>query len=523
MHDKADNSAEVLHMFRRQLPPETHGKQAMLKADSWRDRWRAGSVTDSSAKGGYPPRPLKQWNSSKKTINTFPLRKPRSVASGPLAATIQNLAKVSGQIINVLSCAVAPQWAEKSFLVHFKVLSSSKASFLMGESGKETATTSGERKPDEVPETPFMHSITMISVKKLKYTSGNGQVASALGLNPSATGREADTDVSFEIEPLRSLDHDLSNEFRSAAILEPADESTLVEILVQEEHVRKLGEEKGTRGDLSVTDIIHDDIRKAFARHSLVLRAIRAAKPEDKKPGYLGKDPRVSSFSSPKKKLLVLDIDQTLVFHEEEVCLNAVAVTALLEGNGRPHFVYGRQPNREFVWLRPHLPDFLAKCSNMFDVVAFSAAKINHVKLMQKCIDPSRKYIKHYFTRIYTTTCTFERSSGKAVTFEYLKDLTFLLDHKGQQNLVIIDDSLPAIALHLENAVPIPVFCGKQDDNELQKLLPFLEFLATVPDVTEPIRARYGSLWQHLFEPGIEDSDTSADVEDLLESLLDDF
>eukprot|EP00884_Botryococcus_braunii_P013321 jgi/Botrbrau1/21990/Bobra.0024s0007.1 len=357
----------------------------------------------------------------------------------------------------------------------------------MAEPGKKSATTSGDQKPDEAE--------------------------SALGLNPSATGREAGTDVSFEIEPLRSLDHDISEPFSFTATLEPADESTLVgEILVQDEHVQKLREAKGTAGNLSVTDTVHDDIRKAFATCSQSLRAIRAAKPDDKKPGYLGRDPQVSLFSSPSKKLLVLDIDGTLAFHEKETRLDAVTVTALLEGNGKPHFVFGRHPTREFVWLRPHLPDFLEKCSSMFDVVTFSAAEPWHVKLMQTCIDPSWKYIKHYFTRTYTTNYTFKRN------------LTFLLDHKGQQNLVIIDDNVIAIALHLENAIPIPAFFGKQDDHELQKLLPFLEDLATVPDVTAPIRARYGPLWDHLLEPEREGSGISAEVkQSSLEALPEDI
>eukprot|EP00884_Botryococcus_braunii_P013323 jgi/Botrbrau1/21992/Bobra.0024s0009.1 len=364
----------------------------------------------------------------------------------------------------------------------------------MAEPVKETPTTSGEQNPDEG--------------------------VSALGLNPSAAGRDAGTDVSFEVEPLPSLEHDLSEQFASAATLEPADKSTLErEIPIQEEHVQKLLEEKGTAGNLSVTDIIHDDVRKKFARCSLTLRAIRAAKPEDKKPGYLGRDPCVSLFSSPSKKLLVLDIDRTLAFYAKETCLNAVAVTALLEG--KPNFVYARQPNREFVWLLPHLPEFLEKCNSMYDVVVFSSAKQVHVKRMLRRIDPSRKYIKHYFTHEYTTKCSFEKRPGKVEMIDYLKDLKFLLDHKGQQNLVVIDDSITATALHFENAIPIPAFCGKQDDHELQKLLPFLEDLAAVPDVTAPIRARYGSLWQHLLEPERRGSDISAQVKHLsLEALL---
>lgn len=272
------------------------------------------------------------------------------------------------------------------------------------------------------------------------------------------------------------------------------------QISVQVQPVDSLGEERGSCGDIDETIIVHDDVRKAFATYALDIKAIRATRTEDKKFGYLGRDPKFQLFSSPNKKLLVLDIDRTLAFYAEEVQFDAVEWSKMLQQNGEPQFVLGRQPTRRCVWLRPYLKEFLVKCHCIYDLIVFSASSVQHVMIMQPFIDPAREYIKRYFTKKYTTQCKVEKVQGVVQWATGLKDMTFLLETKGQQNVVIIDDNITAIALHLENAIPVPEFLGDQEDSELRKVLPFLELLAMVPDATVPIRDRYGFLWEHLVQ-----------------------
>jgi NLI interacting factor-like phosphatase len=266
-------------------------------------------------------------------------------------------------------------------------------------------------------------------------------------------------------------------------------------------HMHKDTSGQGTPGGLNTMDGIHDDVKKAFEAHASLIRALRTCK--WKEPGKSDMALRSQGSSSPSKKLLVLDIDGTLLFSANEDSIEAQ--TADEKRFGRPHYILpqrSRTRKRRFVWLRPDLFNFLKKCDSLYDVIVFSAAHPAYVQNMVKCIDPAIEYIKHCYTKDHMTSLLVKLIPNSPARYYQVKDLSFLFKARREEDVVLIDDRVAGAALQLENLIPIAEFRGSRSDNELSKLLPFLEDIAIVPDVRDPICKRYGDLWKDLRQPG---------------------
>ena len=73
----------------------------------------------------------------------------------------------------------------------------------------------------------------------------------------------------------------------------------------------------------------------------------------------------------------------------------------------------------------------------------------------------------------------------------YIKDLDIVLDRE-KEKMIIVDNSIISFAFDLDNGVPINSFYGVEpDDRELLFLYSYLEEIAEVPDVREPIKKSF--------------------------------
>ncbi|CAD8063290.1 unnamed protein product [Paramecium sonneborni] len=150
-------------------------------------------------------------------------------------------------------------------------------------------------------------------------------------------------------------------------------------------------------------------------------------------------DKRIVKLKKQKyEKVVVLDLDETLIYHKHNK-----------------------------TQVRPFCHEFLLRLSRICTLILFTAAKKEHAINMLKIIDPNKKFFK--------AICTSEHMVGN------VKDLRiFQTDLK---DILIVENSPKKFIAQINNGIPILPFEGQQTDNQLELLLSFLEIVLLVDDV----------------------------------------
>ena len=123
---------------------------------------------------------------------------------------------------------------------------------------------------------------------------------------------------------------------------------------------------------------------------------------------------------------------------------------------------------------RPFVDEFIAAVGKKFEVVFFCSANEEYANKVLDVLDPKRIAA----ARLFKDSCDEEQGM-------YTKNLARL--GRDLRRTVIIDNTPFAYKHFPRNAIPIKSFFNDQDDTDLRDLLPLLETLARVKDVTAVI------------------------------------
>jgi len=167
---------------------------------------------------------------------------------------------------------------------------------------------------------------------------------------------------------------------------------------------------------------------------------------------------------------LALDLDETLVH-----C--SVEPLPKYDLSFSVHF--GGAEYRVYVRLRPHLYTFLRTVREWFEVIIFTASQRVYAEKLLDILEREERFTHH---RLFRDACV-------CVQGNYLKDLTVL--GRPLSSTCIVDNSVQAFGYQLGNGIPCSSFFDDEDDQELLKLLPFLNHLRECADVRPTLKQTF--------------------------------
>ena len=169
-----------------------------------------------------------------------------------------------------------------------------------------------------------------------------------------------------------------------------------------------------------------------------------------------------------KKKLLLIDLDETLVHSEFRNKDNYKALD-LFTKNSKCHsktFSYSDENYIYYidVFFRPHLKNFLKEVSKYFDLAIFTAAMKCYADIIIDYIDPKNEFFQF---RLYRDACIPLQQRL------YIKDLRIIKDYD-PMNVILMDNSLYSFMNQPSNGMLVNSFYTNHKDTQLISAKNFL-------------------------------------------------
>jgi RNA polymerase II subunit A small phosphatase-like protein len=164
------------------------------------------------------------------------------------------------------------------------------------------------------------------------------------------------------------------------------------------------------------------------------------------------------------KKLLILDLDETLIHTTQEDL--------------------GRDPDFktdwDMVYKRPYLDAFLTYCFKYFNVAIWTSAGELYTESIVKSLIAIHG-IPDFVWSYERCTLFFEPITSKTII---IKDLDKLREKEYDlRHTIIVDDTPKKLLKHYKNLVYINEYIGQKEDNELERLVHYLDDLKGVKNI----------------------------------------
>ncbi|XP_068658897.1 uncharacterized protein [Aristolochia californica] len=171
-------------------------------------------------------------------------------------------------------------------------------------------------------------------------------------------------------------------------------------------------------------------------------------------------------LTCPDRKTVFLDLDETLIHSKADPPPQRYdfVVRPTIEG----------EVLNFYVLKRPGVDELLEEIGKNFEIVVFTAGLKEYASLVLDKLD-SKGLISY---RLYRDSC--KQKEGK-----FVKDLSEL--GRDLKRVVIIDDNPNAYEFQPENALPVAPFIDDLGDQELQRVMKFLEFASCYDDMRDAV------------------------------------
>ena len=157
------------------------------------------------------------------------------------------------------------------------------------------------------------------------------------------------------------------------------------------------------------------------------------------------KDKMVSFGQVTRNKVLVLDMDETLIH-------SRYLLTSDQEKRDDGDFIVTIQSASEeikiSVKLRPYLNNSLEHLAKYYEIAVFTAGEQSYADAILDYLDEERQIIRH---RLYRQHCV---NTAEGI---YVKDLRIISD-RNLEDVILVDNSIVSFAFNLDNGVPISAF-----------------------------------------------------------------
>ena len=178
------------------------------------------------------------------------------------------------------------------------------------------------------------------------------------------------------------------------------------------------------------------------------------------------KNNQFTEENKPRKKSLILDLDETLVHSSFYPFERASDLTLPIKVDNQKILVY--------ILRRPYALEFIKEMSQYYEIIIYTASIPEYAKNLLNEFDKFNVISK----RFYRYNCIHKDGI-------YIKDLKLI--GKPFKDLIIIDNNPTSYLYNVDNGLPILSWYGDKQDIELLKFIPLLKYLAKVDDVTDVI------------------------------------